>query len=380
MNSFAPASAAGYAPVDSLTTASHSANVLVIDDQAANLEAVQGLLRQHGFEVTMATSGREGLERCELRLPDLILLDMRMPEMDGFTVCERLKANPVTAAIPVIFLTADRERQSVVRGFSVGAVDYVTKPFVAEELLARVRTHVTLKRMHDDLLQLAKERADLTQVVAHDLKNPLTVIMLAVDRLDPARVEDFPESVDAIKGSTRRCLELIDEYLGRWALSEKVEAPEIESCRISGTLEAAVSDMKAKAAERGMRIALSIDDDAEILSNRLALRQIVDNLVSNAIKYADAETTIEVATAIGRSGMLRLTVADRGAGIPEDRRQLLFKRYQQLGDVKAAHSSGLGLAVAKDLAARMGAHLWYEPRDGGGSIFSLALPLAGDES
>lgn len=125
--------------------------IFVVDDQASNIEVVTALLERANYEVVPALSGEEVLEHCLRRTPSLVLLDMRMPVMDGFEVCEHLRANPRTADVPIIFLTAARERESVIQGFQHGAVDYVTKPFVAEELLARVKTHVELKRARDHL-------------------------------------------------------------------------------------------------------------------------------------------------------------------------------------------------------------------------------------
>jgi two-component system sensor histidine kinase/response regulator len=353
------------------------ASILVVDDRASNIHPVSALLQQHGYQVFPALSGRQALDRIERALPDLVLLDMRMPEMDGFEVCALLKSNDRTATIPVIFLTASSEREAVARAFAAGAVDYVTKPFVGEELLARVRTHVDLKRMRDHLLRLANERADLTQIVAHDLKNPLTSIMLAADGRGVAPDSEIAGNLATIRQCVDRCISFIDQYLGRWALAEQVQIPELLPTLLGPVLDAACAEMRPKAEACGMTLKLTIVDDPEITANAMVLRQIVDNLLSNAVKYGAADSEIEVVCAVGRSGMLRLTVADRGPGIPPDQIQHLFKRYVRLaGAISVAHSSGIGLAMSKVQAERMGAHLWYESRDGGGALFSLALPLA----
>ncbi len=353
------------------------ATILVVDDQPANVQTVGTLLAQRGYEVVTAHSGKEALQRCEETPPDLILLDMRMPGMDGFEVCSHLKARVDTATVPIVFLTAASERASVVRGFSAGAVDYVTKPFVEEELLARVKTHVALKRMHDDLTRVARERADLTQIVAHDLKNPLTAILLAAEGVNDLQGPDLEANLQTIRQSANRCIAFIDEYLGRWAMAEKVQMPERCKLKMQPILDAVAKELGPRAEGRGMKIVLNVSNDPEVLGNALVLHQIVDNLVSNAVKYGAAETIVEIGCAIGRSGLLRVTVADRGPGIPAEQTHRLFKRYSRIsGGADVAHSSGLGLAMAKEQAERLGAHLWYESRDGGGAVFSLALPLA----
>lgn len=360
--------------------AAHKSLILVVDDQAPNIQAVGALLVQGGYDVMPALSGEQALQRCEQRTPDLVLLDMRMPGMDGFEVCQRLRELPRTRDVPVIFLTAAHEREVLVRAFESGAVDYVTKPFVSEELLARVKTHLELKSTRDRLAQLAQERAELTQVVAHDLKNPLAGILMAVDNLAKASLAPQQSgSVEAIRDSANRCLSFIDEYLGRWAQSEQPRHIELSATRLKPILQDALAALRPVAEATGMSLHLSMHDDPAVMTNPRSVRHLIDNLVSNAIKYGGKTEVIELEAGIGRSGMLRLTVGDRGPGVPPEQRENLFKRYVRLPGVQAAHSSGLGLAISKEEAERMGGHLWYEDRDGGGALFTLVLPLAPED-
>lgn len=353
--------------------------ILVVDDQPSNIEVVTALLQRAGYEVDAAHSGVEALELCRQRTPALVLLDMRMPLMDGFQVCESLRENPRTEDVPVIFLTASREREGVIQAFQHGAVDYVTKPFVAEELLARVKTHVELKRARDHLALIAQERADLTQIVAHDLKNPLASILFAVDLIERGD-QDGPRLVSDIRESARHCLSFIDSYLGRWAKSSEPRQLQVQPMRLSPVITATVESFNLLAQERQMRLAVQIQDDPEVLANATAVRHVLENLISNALRYAPAGGTIDVRCETGRSGMARVSVADRGPGVPRERQKQLFKRYVRMhsgGEV--AHSSGLGLAISKEEINRMSGHLWYEDRDGGGSVFSFVLPRAGRE-
>src|SRR5688572_13556325 len=153
--------------------------VLVVDDQPENVQALGAILQREGYEVVTAVSGPQALARAQSRRPSIVLLDMMMPLMDGCEVCRTLHATPGTADVPVIFITGSTDRELVTRAFNAGAVDYVTKPFVVEELLARLRTHLDLKRARDHLQAMVREREDTTHVVAHDLKNPLTAILFA---------------------------------------------------------------------------------------------------------------------------------------------------------------------------------------------------------
>jgi two-component system, sensor histidine kinase and response regulator len=348
--------------------------VFVVDDQASNIEVVTALLQRAGYEVVPSYSGEEVLEHCLQRTPGLVLLDMRMPVMDGFEVCEHLRANPRTADVPIIFLTAAREREGVMQAFQRGAVDYVTKPFVAEELLARVKTHIELRKARDHLALVAQERADLTQIVAHDLKNPLSSILFALDLME--RGKDSPEQmIGEIRESARHCLSFIDSYLGRWAKSGDLRQVEISPLRLAPVLRSTVDSFHLLAQERRMRVEVEIADDPEVLGNATAIRHVLENLISNALRYAPQDTVVTVRCETGRSGMARVSVADRGAGVPRDRQEQLFKRYVRLQTGNAVeHSSGLGLAISKEEITRMSGHLWYEDRDGGGAVFSFVLP------
>src|SRR4249919_2879999 len=153
--------------------------VLVIDDQQANVRMVGALLTRSGYQVLPALGGLEGLEQARAHTPDVVLLDMKMPGMDGFEVMDRLREDAQTRDLPVIFLTADNDRENLVRAFASGAVDYVTKPFVAEALIARVRTHVDLKKSRDALQRFAQEKQQMAELVAHDLRNYFANILFA---------------------------------------------------------------------------------------------------------------------------------------------------------------------------------------------------------
>jgi CheY-like chemotaxis protein len=158
------------------TGAQPKSRVLVVDDISKNLQIVGTMLRNEGYQVMPATSGVQALERALGQPPHLILLDLMMPEMDGLEVCRRLKAEPLTRQIPVIFLTASNEMEHLVKGFEAGAVDYITKPFNAPELLARVRTHLELQLARERLREMNEEKNEFMGIAAHDLRNPLSAI------------------------------------------------------------------------------------------------------------------------------------------------------------------------------------------------------------
>ena len=179
------------APKSDCDGPAESGLILVVDDQESNLQVVANLLTSAGYEVVPATSGLQALQRLAARLPDLILLDLLMPGMDGIEVCRRLQAQPEWAALPVIFVSAADDKELIVRALDSGGVDYVTKPFNKAELLSRVRTHLTLKQVREHAERLAEDRHELIGILAHDLKNHLFGIQLSASLIADSDAMDF---------------------------------------------------------------------------------------------------------------------------------------------------------------------------------------------
>ncbi len=352
-----------------------AARVMVVDDQEANVQTVGALLRRAGFDVVPCFSGAEALARMAASLPDLVLLDMRMPVMDGFQVLERLRADEALRDVPVIFLTADHERDSLVRAFSSGAMDYITKPFVPEELLARVRTHAELKRARDRLQRLARERQDSLELIAHDLRNHFTNVLFASDLLVAGDLE--PEGragklVKSIRSSADAGLLFLQAVLDQAAGETQGEA--MEPLPASQVAQEAVDVFAAAAAAKGMRLDLRLDRHLLVCGQRMAVAHVLHNLLSNAIKYAPVGSTITVVTlARGNRGWLQ--VIDQGPGIGAQDQASLFQRFVTLSSQPTGGetATGLGLALAKQRARAMGGDLWYEDHRDGGACFTLEL-------
>ncbi|MBA3487107.1 MAG: response regulator, partial [Lysobacter sp.] len=198
-----------------MNTASVLGRVLVVDDQAANLRVVSALLSRQGYQVTTASNGEDALARYAESVPDLILLDVMMPGMDGFEVLAALGADAAFLQVPVVFVTAAHDRELLLRAFEAGVVDYVTKPFLPEELLARVNAHIGLKLTRDRLARVAREREELVNLVAHDLKNPLSSVLFASEmmRTGACKPERVPRYLEMIHESADDALGYIRHYL-----------------------------------------------------------------------------------------------------------------------------------------------------------------------
>ncbi|MCK7592600.1 hybrid sensor histidine kinase/response regulator [Pseudomarimonas salicorniae] len=361
-----------------------SALVLIVDDQEANLRLLGRVLSEAGFDVMPASSGEQALKRMEAEVPHVVLLDMRMPGMDGYEVLQHIRGRPEWADIPVLFLTAAHERELLVKAFEAGASDYLTKPFVTEELIVRVRTHSEHKRYRDQLRQSIREREDIATIVVHDLKNPLFNISLNASLLREEAPADSETAkrANSIESSARRAMDFVERYLGRRASLELREryAPEAHSPH--ALIGAACSELQEDATRRGQILQQVRNASVpQVACDRDSALMILRNLLSNAIKYSPEGSEIELGAEAGAGGTVRLWVADRGPGISREEQAKLFKRYVRLSaeSGEAASSSGVGLALARQEAEWMGGELWHEPRSEGGSVFVFKLPQAGPQ-
>jgi two-component system sensor histidine kinase/response regulator len=357
--------------------------ILVVDDQPANLRAVSTLLVRSGYEVVTANTGEEALRVAGEQVPDLLLLDMMMPGMDGFALLAQIKQQPPLLRLPVVFLTAAHDRELLLRAFDAGAVDYVTKPFMPEELLARVNAHVGLKLTRDRLERVARERQELVNLVAHDLKNPLSSVLFASDvlRNDGCKRERIPRYIEMIHESAKDALGYIRRYLevqGEHATEQLRSAGSSVQAPLREVLEWLVSRYGLQLESRGQLLQVrDVPVDGVVAIEPLVLRQVAENLLSNALKYAPG-SDVELSIRQGAPGYWQLLVEDRGPGISAPKQRQLFKPFVRLSEVDPADglSSGLGLSLAKQIIEKSGGQLWYEDREGGGARFVVELPTA----
>jgi two-component system sensor histidine kinase/response regulator len=365
-----------------MTQESTPDRILVVDDQDANVHVLGGMLGPLGFEIVPVTSGEEALRRLEAFPADLILLDVLMPEMDGFEVCERIRAQPHLHEIPIIFLSAADDKSFVVRAFESGAVDYVTKPFNQAELISRVRTHLALKRARDRLKQLAEDKDELLGILAHDLKNHLGGMQMSAkllhDRAETASDPRMNRMATNILDASDQMFSFVKEFLANTAADrgfpltlEAVSLPEAASSAAQRYTEAAL--------RKSIRIHEEFPQDTPlVLADRGALDQVIDNLVSNAVKFSPPDTSIWLTVGDAADGFLECRVKDEGPGCDAQDRASMFTRYRRLSARPTAGepSTGLGLSIAKRHADAMKGTLHCESEAGQGATFVLRLPLA----
>jgi len=377
-----------------LPTRSH---VLVVDDIPKNLQVVGTMLRNAGYELMPATSGADALESVRVQLPDLILLDLMMPEMDGLEVCRRLKADPVTQAIPVIFLTASNEMEHLVKGFEVGAVDYVTKPFNPPELLARVRTHLELKHARDtivrygqELSRLNEEKNEFMGIAAHDLRNPLgaitgyaEIVLEEVGSLPPSASESWKsvakevtDCAGRIHETSKRMAEMVQNLLDANRIERGEMQLSLAPTDIGQALNLVVETQRSHATAKQQTIHLERETTPVVAQvDPSVMVQILENLVSNAVKYSPPGKEISVRLKQHTQGA-RVEVQDRGPGLNAEDQKKLFGKFARLSakPTGGEHSTGLGLSIVKKMVEAMNGKVWCESELGRGATFIVEFP------
>jgi two-component system sensor histidine kinase/response regulator len=359
--------------------------ILVVDDITRNIQVVGTVLCNEGYEVMPAASGAEALKCVRAQLPDLILLDLMMPELDGLEVCRRLKADPTTSQVPVVFLTASNEMEHLVKGFEVGAVDYVTKPFNPPELLARVRTHLELKHARQRLREMNEEKNEFMGIAAHDLRNPIGSIkgyseMIVEDAQswlgqatsDPTsclkEIKDFGERIVATTG---RMMEMLQNLLD----SNRIERGEMKlhlaPTDLRSALNQVIEAQQAHATAKQQTIRLETESaPVTVLVDPSVTVQVLENLLSNAIKYSPPGK--EVFVRFKKTAQAaRVEVQDQGPGLTAEDQKKLFGKFARLSakPTGGEHSTGLGLSIVKKMVEAMNGKVWCESEPGLGACF-----------
>ncbi len=352
-------------------------SVLVVDDQPINIRLAAKILNDE-FEVLAATSGKAALEIAKSNPVDLILLDVMMPEMDGYEVCARLKEDPDTAAVPVIFLTAKSEPGDVVNGFAIGAVDYVSKPFNPRELVLRVRTHVELERCRAELQQLNATKDRFFSIIAHDLRNPFTVLLgfsqLLLDEYDTYSDAERKEALGRIKATSERSRELVENLL-TWSRSQTGRLRcRPQSLALSDLAKKSIALAQSSADAKGIAITARIDPDARAICDPNMLETILRNLLTNAIKFTHPGGSVAILARQNGTGV-NLVVEDSGVGMAPETAKQMFRldTHHVTPGTEGEAGTGLGLILCREFAERNQGAIRVESALGKGSRFIVSL-------
>jgi len=363
--------------------------MLVVDDIEANVRLLSRILKNAGHEISTAQSGQEALEKVLSEPPDVVLLDVMMPGMDGFEVCRRLRADPQTSTLPIVMVTALQETEDRVKALEAGADDFLTKPVDSVEVVARVRSLLRVKRGRDeleksyaDLRRAESLRDDLSEMLVHDLRTPLTTLLGPLEMLEGEQFGPLNETQREVASmsarSGYRLLYLVNELLdiskmegGRMTLQPR----EVD---LRKTSEEAIEQVAVVHSANQSRIAIEYSNDVPpIIADEDLLRRVLINLLGNAIKFTPRDGYITLGIESQDNDIL-MWVRDTGEGVPAADQERIFEKFGQVESRKAGRkmSTGLGLTFCKLAVEAHGGRIWLESAPGQGSTFFFTLPLS----
>lgn len=362
--------------------------VLIVDDNPRNLQVIGKILSDDSYRIAVANDGEKALNVASKICPDLILLDIMMPGIDGFEVCIRLKADEKTKDIPVIFLTAKMETDDLVKGFKSGGVDYITKPFSKEEVLIRIRTHIDLKNskelikaQNDKLHELVSTKDKFFSILAHDLRSNFgsycMLTELITNKMDELSSEKLRELTTILYTSSRTLYSLLENLLD-WARLQTgglVFKPEVLD--ISKMAKDAISLFKVKSEEKSLTIESKIPEKTYVYADSNMLATVFRNLISNAAKFSRKTSRILV-TSNEKGDFIKISVSDQGIGIKESDISKLFRIDVHITTIGTTQEkgTGLGLILCKEFVEKCGGNIGVESKEGEGSDFFFTLPKA----
>lgn len=351
-------------------------SILIVDDTPANLRLLASILANANYLVRPARDGKSALASANSAPPDLILLDVMMPGMDGYEVCEKLKADEITADIPVIFISALDDVEDKIKAFTVGGVDYIPKPFHADEVLARVHTHLTIRKLQQKLNEQIAELDAFAHTVAHDLKNPLALIVGFSDFLvaanDRLTDEDRESNLRKVQKAGNKAANIIDELL--LLSSVRSQNVNLTSLNMNDIIFAAQDRLTYMIDEYQAEIS-TVPQMPRALGYAPWVEEIWVNYLSNGIKYGGKPPKLDIGGETLSDGRSRFWVKDNGPGIDLENQSRLFAEFVRIGQTRV-QGHGLGLSIVQRISQKLNGEVGVSSTLGEGSEFYIILPPA----
>lgn len=360
--------------------------LLVADDEDSNLDLLVRLFEPLGWEVTTAINGQEALWKVERKVPDIILLDVSMPGLDGYEVCRQLKRREEYKRIPVIFLTARTGPESMLEGFEAGGVDYIAKPFHPQELLVRTKMHLELRQSQDQLREayaalktLNANQSRIFTIIAHDLRNPFNGLKMFPQLLKMQYDRMSKEEVMALASDLEQEVSRVHSFLGdllNWSILQ-MEQVSVQPSHVNphDAVQAALSLAYMSSRSKEQVVENLVPKDMRMFVDPQVLNTVLRNLVSNAVKFTQRGGQISISATQNEKETV-ISVRDNGVGLPAHRLAQLFQpqhRQKNLGTEEES-GSGLGLIICHELVERHGGQIWAESVQGKGSTFHVSFP------
>lgn len=379
---------------DEDASGSESGRILVVDDSESNRVLVRGYLGTSGYTVETASGGRAAIEAFAARGADLVLLDVEMPDLDGFETCRALRAFPEGDVTQIVFLTGLSDRATLARALEGGVDDFLTKPIQRAELLVRVRSLLALSRLRreqkrnletiraqrDEVLRVQEQKDELVELVVHDLKSPLASILASGTYLSEGmgldeNVRDAAgDIVRSAESMHRMVMDLLDVGRSEEGALQVHVAP-LDVAALLHDVQAAVS---VRAKSRGLEVRIELESPGKIECDRDLLWRVLENLVDNSLKYAPQGEHVTL-RAKGSDEVCEIRVSDHGPGVPEAYRERIFEKYARLDADANRHartSRGLGLLFCRLAVEAHGGQIWVEANEPKGASFCIRLPRA----
>lgn len=351
--------------------------ILVIDDETDNFDVIESLLEAEDYQLSYAPNGQKALDLLQTTQPDVILLDVMMPEICGIEFCRHFKSNSHWSHIPVIMVTALASKEDLSRCLEAGADDFISKPVHGTELRARIRSMLRIKQQYDRVQSLLELREDMVNMMVHDLRNPLASILLSAELLQRPGIppEKRSNKVGQIVVAGRQLQSMIDTLLIMAKLESGKMVLNYTDVDLCALCTSAITDFEAIAAQKNLQLVSKLPDPGGCIQVDAALfRRVIDNLLSNAIKFSPSHQQIILQATYLEVGGAKIQVFDSGKGVSEQLRQAIFEKYE-IGTLKEDVAQiGLGLAFCKLAIEAHRGCIYVEDNYPEGAIFTIAIP------
>ena len=345
--------------------------ILIVDDRPDNLRLLSQILVGQGYEVRKAINSSTAFMGVQTFIPDLILLDITMPGLNGYEVCQKLKSDRAYKHIPIVFLSASQDTTDKVKAFEVGGVDYITKPFQVAEVLARVKTQIKIKRLN-------QMRENLSRAIVHDLKNPLSVITLTSSSLERRKCLEGKnlEALQTISSTARRLDSLLNDLL----MITKMDADRLvlhkTEADVNNLINSIIARFKVVAQTQNIDLISNLPSFSQNISVDVNLFQrTIENLLSNALKFSPVDSEVIVRVTSPQSFKVKISVIDRGIGVKPELHQKIFESYNTGEYINGVSQIGLGLSFCRMTVDAHNGKIWVENNHPRGAIFNLELNL-----
>ncbi len=371
----------------------YTADILVVDDTPANLQFLESMLKLKGYTIRAALSGNLALEMIQEQPPDLILLDVHMPDTDGMEVCRRVKANASLPDIPIIFISGEHDTKSKVKAFASGGVDYITRPFQMDEVVSRITTHLDLRQQREQLRktlsrmqELETFQDNLIHMIIHDLRNPLWGIECYLELIKTSEPQTLSPQLTSFVSEaqyhTSSMIDMVSSILDVHRMEDGRLKLSLEKCDLYDLCGQVLGTMEPMKRSRS----ITLEPLATPLNAMLdvgLIRRLLTTLITNAIRATQENSgQISLSARITPQDTIRINITDNGRSIPAEEHAAIFEKYAQASSAmggKGRHSPGLGLPFCKLVAEAHGGLIGIESTQGSGNIFWIDLPCSGPQ-